>query len=197
MTHKRLITINRNEELIKKSTFVAISSHVETQKQAEIFIAEHSDLQATHNCWAYQIGQSYRFNDDGEPSGTAGKPILNAIQNANFDRTIALVIRYYGGIKLGAGGLARAYGGTAAKNLNCAEFKTHIPRQTIEVTLPFEYSQYIHQLQTNGSASILSQEFKLNGVCFSISCPSSEIKETLKQINNHSKGKSKVKFQQS
>ncbi len=80
-----------------------------------------SNTTATHNCWAYRIGQDYRFNDDGEPGGTAGRPILQAIEGQGVDRVVVVVTRWYGGIKLGAGGLARAYGGTAAECLRLAE----------------------------------------------------------------------------
>lgn len=73
-----------------------------------------------HHCWAYRIGQTYRFNDDGEPSSSAGKPILAAIDGQGFDRVVVVVTRWFGGIKLGVGGLIRAYGGTAAQCLQQA-----------------------------------------------------------------------------
>ena len=82
---------------------------------------EIGDPQATHNCWAYRIGQQYRFSDDGEPGGTAGRPILQAIEGQGFDQVVVVVTRWYGGIKLGAGGLARAYGGCAAECLRLAD----------------------------------------------------------------------------
>ena len=72
---------------------------------------------ATHHCWAYRIGPAYRFGDDGEPGGTAGAPILRAIEGQGVDRVMVVVVRFYGGVKLGTGGLARAYGGTAAECL--------------------------------------------------------------------------------
>ena len=72
------------------------------------FFAANSDPEATHNCWAYKIGQEYRFNDDGEPGGTAGRPILQAIEGQGMDRVAVLVVRWFGGVKLGAGGLVRA-----------------------------------------------------------------------------------------
>src|SRR3546814_18000784 len=75
---------------------------------------------ATHNCWAWRIGDDYRSNDDGEPAGTAGRPILAAIDGQGMDRVVVVVTRWFGGIKLGAGGLVRAYGGTAAECLRRA-----------------------------------------------------------------------------
>ncbi|NID14312.1 IMPACT family protein [Luteibacter yeojuensis] len=110
----------RHEEEIKKSRFVAQASPVDTPAAALAWLETAGDPAATHNCWAYRIGDAYRFNDDGEPGGTAGRPILAAIDGQGCDRVAVLVTRWYGGIKLGVGGLARAYGGSAAECLRLA-----------------------------------------------------------------------------
>src|SRR5688500_7406689 len=107
-------------EEIKKSRFLCQAAPVATPEAALEFLAQISDPQATHNCWAYRIGQHYRFSDDGEPVGTAGKPMLQAIDGQGFDQVVAVVTRWYGGIKLGAGGLMRAYGGVTAQCLRLA-----------------------------------------------------------------------------
>ena len=78
------------DEDIKKSRFAAYAAPVATVDQAMAFFAEHGDPTATHNCWAYRIGQQYRFNDDGEPSGTAGRPILHAIDGQDMDKVAVL-----------------------------------------------------------------------------------------------------------
>ena len=105
---------------IKHSRFITHAAAVETPEQALAFIARVSNRDATHNCWAYRIGAEYRSSDDGEPSGTAGRPILAAIEGQGYDQVVAVVTRWYGGIKLGAGGLVRAYGGAAAECLRVA-----------------------------------------------------------------------------
>jgi uncharacterized YigZ family protein len=110
----------RHEEDIRKSRFLAQAAPVGSTAEALAFVDAASDTTATHNCWAYRIGDAYRFNDDGEPGGTAGRPMLQAIDGQRCDRVIVVVTRWYGGIKLGAGGLARAYGGTAAECLRLA-----------------------------------------------------------------------------
>ncbi|UPG84201.1 IMPACT family protein [Luteibacter aegosomatis] len=110
----------RHEEDIRKSRFLAQASPVATPEEALAWFARVGDASATHNCWAYRIGDAYRFNDDGEPGGTAGRPILQAIDGQGCDRVAVVVTRWYGGIKLGAGGLARAYGGSAAECLRLA-----------------------------------------------------------------------------
>src|SRR4249919_855167 len=105
---------------VKKSRFLAQATAVETPTQALAWLAQISDPDATHNCWAYRVGSAYRFSDDGEPGGTAGRPILSAIEGQGIDRVIVVVTRWYGGINLGAGGLVRAYGGAAAECLRTA-----------------------------------------------------------------------------
>lgn len=110
----------RHEEDIRKSRFLAQAAPVGSTVEALAFVDAVSEATATHNCWAYRIGDAYRFNDDGEPGGTAGRPMLQAIDGQGCDRIVVVVTRWYGGIKLGAGGLARAYGGTAAECLRLA-----------------------------------------------------------------------------
>jgi uncharacterized YigZ family protein len=108
-------------EEIRKSRFLTLAAPVASAQAALAFFASVSDFTATHNCWAYRVGQTYRFNDDGEPGGTAGRPMLQAIDGQQCDRVAVLCIRWYGGINLGTGGLARAYGGGAAQCLRLAE----------------------------------------------------------------------------
>lgn len=109
------------EEEIKKSRFQAIAAVIENEQQVKNFLEMHKDLSTTHQCWAWKIGHQVRFNDDGEPSGTAGRPILATIEGNELTNVIVLVNRWYGGIKLGTGGLVRAYGGCAGQCLVLAE----------------------------------------------------------------------------
>ncbi|MCP4604373.1 MAG: YigZ family protein [Proteobacteria bacterium] len=120
-------------EEIKKSRFTAIAVHIKNTEDALKQRESISDPEATHNCWAYKAGDQYRFSDDGEPGGTAGRPILAAIDGCGLDHVLVVVIRFFGGIKLGAGGLARAYGGTASKCLAAAS-KVEIKKK-IEVII--------------------------------------------------------------
>ncbi|RDW17007.1 YigZ family protein [Oceanobacillus arenosus] len=108
-----------DEQMIRKSRFIGYVKRVETEEAAQDFIQEikkkHHD--ATHNCSAYIIGehdQIQKANDDGEPSGTAGVPILEVLKKQHLKDTAVVITRYFGGIKLGAGGLIRAYGGTTS-----------------------------------------------------------------------------------
>lgn len=125
----RYLSVNgehKSEKIIEKSRFITTSAHVEGEEQAKAFIsrvsAEYAD--ATHNCFAYicdDLGNFLRFSDAGEPQGTAGMPILEVIKNKRLYQTSVVVTRYFGGIKLGAGGLLRAYSGCAAENLDAAK----------------------------------------------------------------------------
>ena len=108
-------------EEIRKSRFLAQARAVANVAEAQAFISAVSDPGASHNCWAWKLGQQYRFSDDGEPGGTAGRPILAAIESQGFDQLAVVVTRWYGGIQLGTGGLARAYGGSTNKCLQQAE----------------------------------------------------------------------------
>ncbi|SHF89442.1 YigZ family protein [Ornithinibacillus halophilus] len=109
-----------DEIIIQKSRFIGYVRRVETEEEAQTFIQEikkkHHD--ATHNCSAYMIGENdqiQKANDDGEPSGTAGVPILEVLKKQNLKDTAVVVTRYFGGIKLGAGGLIRAYSSTTSQ----------------------------------------------------------------------------------
>lgn len=135
-----LYTLDRTERFeqdIRKSRFLAVACPVESEAEAKARLTELSDPAANHNCWALRIGQTYRFSDDGEPSGTAGKPILQAIDGQALDRTLVVVTRWFGGILLGSGGLIRAYGGTAALCLRAAARTEYVERVALTVSLGF------------------------------------------------------------
>ena len=119
-------------KIIEKSRFITTSRHVEGEEQAKAFVeeisAKYSD--ATHNCYAYicdKYGNFLRFSDNGEPQGTAGMPMLEVIKNKKLFETAVVVTRYFGGIKLGAGGLVRAYSGCVAENLDKAQKVEYVP----------------------------------------------------------------------
>ncbi|XP_021273847.1 uncharacterized protein LOC110408986 isoform X2 [Herrania umbratica] len=137
------------EKEIKKSKFIAIAGPISNEQSAHSFLNQVKDPRATHNCWAYKVGDQYRSNDDGEPSGTAGKPIHSAIVSSGLDRVMVVVVRYFGGIKLGTGGLVRAYGGVASECLRNAPtclVKSKVP---MGVEIPFDLLGVLyHQVQS-------------------------------------------------
>lgn len=109
----------QQEQIIKKSRFIVLGDYVDSEKSATIWLKNIKEkfYDARHIAYAYRVinnGQVFqKSSDDGEPSGTAGKPILNVIINDDLINVVIAVVRYFGGIKLGAGGLTRAYGGSA------------------------------------------------------------------------------------
>lgn len=158
-------------EEIKKSRFAAFAAPVARIDEAMAFFAQHSDPAATHNCWAYRIGQAYRFHDDGEPGGTAGRPILQAIEGQGLDRVAVLVVRWFGGVKLGAGGLVRAYGGCAAQCLRLGE---RIPIvETVSVTCHCAYGELplLKSRLSQAGAAIEREDFDSEGVTLRLCVP--------------------------
>ncbi len=129
---------NQLERFIKKSRFMAHVTPAHSVKAAMIWLDTARDAKASHNAWAYKIGNHYRFSDDGEPGGTAGRPILRAIEQQGLDGVMALVTRYFGGIKLGTGGLARAYGGVVAECLRTTKKRIVTPIARMTLRVPFE-----------------------------------------------------------
>ncbi|MCD0504842.1 IMPACT family protein [Bordetella petrii] len=159
------------QEEIKKSRFAACAAPVGSVAEAMAFLAAHSDPGATHNCWAYRIGQEYRYNDDGEPGGTAGRPILQAIEGQGLDRVAVLVLRWFGGIKLGAGGLVRAYGGCAAQ---CLRLGPRVPIiDTLRVNCRCGYAELplLKARASQAGASIEAETFDGEGAALTLAVP--------------------------
>jgi len=135
------------EEVIKNSQFITRLAFVDTAEKAKGFIKNLNQTypDATHHCWAYIVGNPQATtligcSDDGEPSGTAGKPMLNVLQHAdNIGDIVAVCTRFYGGTKLGTGGLTRAYGGGVKLALESLTVKQKIDYKNI--TMEIEYSQ--------------------------------------------------------
>ncbi|MNZ60087.1 IMPACT family member YigZ [compost metagenome] len=145
---ERYRTVRRQssaEIVIKKSRFIGYAKPVETEEEAVAFINEIKQLhkQATHNCSAYMVGERDQFqkaSDDGEPSGTAGKPILEVIKNKGLKNVAVVVTRYFGGIMLGAGGLVRAYTDGAVAGIEAAEEIVNVLHR--EVFVDVDYTWY-------------------------------------------------------
>ena len=136
------------EEDIKKSRFQAIVAPVENEQAVKDFLELHKDISTTHQCWAWKVGNTVRFNDDGEPSVTAGRPILAVIEGNDLTNVIVLVNRWYGGVKLGTGGLVRAYGGCAGQCLIQAEKIELIEKKIVRFKCLFnEWSIFQYELK--------------------------------------------------
>ncbi|AXK72288.1 YigZ family protein [Lysobacter sp. TY2-98] len=149
---------------VKHSRFVAQAAPVTSPDAALAFLAQVRDAAATHNCWAYRIGQGYRSSDDGEPAGTAGRPILAAIDGQRVDGVVVVVARWYGGIKLGAGGLVRAYGGCAAECLRLADKIERVETAVVRLRFGFGDTGAVHATLATVEVERLDERFDGDGV---------------------------------
>ncbi|WP_301098660.1 YigZ family protein [Otariodibacter sp.] len=154
------------EEEIKKSRFITYIRHTEGLEQAKAFWAEIKTLhsQARHHCWACVAGspddsQQYGFSDDGEPSGTAGKPMLNHLQGSGLGEISAVVVRYYGGILLGTGGLVKAYGNGVQQALQQVEKKRKVLRESYRLQCEYDQFHSLQNLFNEQDITIIEQEF--------------------------------------
>lgn len=177
------------QEDIRKSRFLALAAPIADAAAAQHFIAAHSVPDATHNCWAWKIGQQYRFIDDGEPGGTAGRPILAAIEGQDFDQVVVLVIRWYGGILLGTGGLVRAYGGCAAKCLQAGERQQVIARQAFRCHCSFAEHALVRQRLAEAQALIDEERYLADGVELLFQVSAERREQLQRQLADLSRGR--------
>ena len=175
-------------EEIRKSRFLALAAPVDSAEQALAFIERHRDPGASHNCWALRCGDQYRFSDDGEAGGTAGRPILAAIEGQDCDRVVVLVIRWYGGIQLGTGGLARAYGGGAAKCLQGGERIELIARVTARCHVPFAELTRVKARLADWQAVLEEERFDAQGAELRLALPAERLAQAARQLADLGRG---------
>ena len=188
-----LAAVHSARQEIKKSRFLATAGPVRSEGEAKAFIAAHSDPAATHNCWAWRVGQAYRFSDDGEPGGTAGKPILQALDGQMLDCVAVVVTRWFGGVLLGSGGLIRAYGGTAAACLRAADKLPLI--ETVDATISCVFADLAlveARLTGLSGARITARNYTATGGVFSISINRSELEATLAMVADITSGRAEI-----
>jgi len=138
---------------IKKSKFIACAGFANSRESAMALLdsVKQRYPDARHHCWAYVFGNpnspsSAAMADDGEPSGTAGKPILNVLQHKDIGDIMIIVTRYFGGIKLGASGLVRAYSAAAQQAIDALEVRQEIKLEPLSVDIDFKHEQFVRHL---------------------------------------------------
>jgi len=176
-------------EEIRKSRFVTFAAPIGSPAEAQAFIEQHSDLNASHNCWAWKLGDQYRSTDDGEPGGTAGRPILAAIEAQDCDQVVVLVIRWYGGIQLGTGGLARAYGGGANKCLQAAPKIELISRVPLGCACGFAELALVKLRVAECAGLVVEETFTANGVELRLAVGEAQIDALQLQLADLSRGR--------
>jgi putative IMPACT (imprinted ancient) family translation regulator len=139
---------------------------VDSPDAALAFLEEVRDPAAGHHCWAWRIGEEHRCSDDGEPGGSAGRPILAAIDGQGCDRVMVVVARWFGGTRLGVGGLVRAYGGVAAECLRGARRVPIVAEIELGIACAFADSGEVHAAMAAFAAEKLDERFEADGVRF-------------------------------
>lgn len=177
---------------VRHSRFLAHAVPVETPEAALAFVAEVGDPAATHNCWAYRIGALYRSSDDGEPAGTAGRPILAAIDGQGYDRVVAVVTRWYGGINLGAGGLVRAYGGCVAECLRTAPRRPLVELVECIVAYAFADTGAVHATAAALDADRLDEQFVPDGARLRLRLPVARLDMLRTQLRDATRDRASV-----
>ena len=175
------------EQTINKSRFIAAVSVCETEREVGAFLralaAQHQN--AHHLAYAFRIktvdGIIPRFSDAGEPSGTAGKPILQMLEGQQLIQVCVGVIRYYGGINLGAGGLARAYGSTAKQAIDAAGYTPYVEMQQISLTLSYKQIDELNRELTKLNGVILQKTFD-EAAHFVVKLPATQVQKLLQQF---------------
>ena len=177
------------EQVITKSHFVAMAVTCTSEQQVgaalRAFAAKHQG--AHHLAYAFRIkpelgqGVVQRFSDAGEPSGTAGMPILKLIEGRDLINVCVAVIRYYGGINLGTGGLARAYGGTAKLALDSAKMASFVAMQSVALTIDYKQMYLLNRALLNCNGSIVSKSFDAQ-IDLVVSLPVNEVKSFLNRF---------------
>ena len=172
----------------KKSKFIALAYPVSSVEETKTILDQirKDYYDARHVCWAYMIGaerEEFRSNDDGEPSGTAGKPILGQINSNQLSNILIAVVRYFGGIKLGTGGLIVAYRESAAAAIAESEIVERIVTKQIKFTFDYLQMNDVMKLIKENDCKILSQDFQLN--CYlHIEMPQAIYPSTLERLTN-------------
>ena len=179
-------SINKNVEkqtIIERSKFITklfkVFSENETKDLINKLKIEYKD--STHICYAYIIGNIKRFNDDGEPTGTAGMPILNVLENNNLNYVLAVVIRYFGGIKLGAGGLVRAYANSISECLKLTEIRDVTNGVKLEIIFNYNNVEQINYLLKD--VEITNKIFDKN-ITYEFNISNKKLIEIQEKLNN-------------
>ena len=187
----------KNEITVRKSRFIAYINPVTSKETANEYLKKLRETyrDATHHSYAYVIsgdsGETSRSNDDGEPAGTAGKPILNVLQGNNLSNVICVVVRYFGGTKLGVGGLPHAYADSAKSAVGKAEIVTRYLTGTVKLVFSYESTGPVERLFSTFDVAVTERQYgeKNTALC---SIRTSRLDEFLDQFRDVTSGKGEI-----
>ena len=185
-----IASVSISELIIKKSRFLGRVEPIRDRAEAQRVVAslwrEHPT--ATHVCWALMAGGQSAANDDGEPSGTAGRPMLEVLRHQKLEGVLATVVRYYGGINLGAGGLVRAYTDAIAQALKGATKVSIVPMQRVACALPYALEGILRNRITQLGLTVLSSEKGMD-LKIMIEGPENLIQSLMRDLNESAHGR--------
>lgn len=189
--YKSVKQCSEAEYTVNRSRFIGRCFPVESEEAALCLLGDirkkHWD--ATHNCFAYRIGENAaaRFSDDGEPGGTAGKPIMDVLTGRGLTNVLCVVTRYFGGILLGAGGLVRAYSKSAADAVTKAGMVSYLPGTILDI--PMDYSRYgALEGFIRASAEVRNVAFAQN-VVVTVAVEDTNLLKFMKEVTERSDGR--------
>lgn len=176
------------EHIIKKSRFIVQFSRIQNEEEAQLFIEQINKQhhKANHNVYAYVLGDNdaiQRYSDNGEPSGTAGVPMLEVLKQNELHDIVAVVTRYFGGVKLGAGGLIRAYAGTVAEGLQQAGMVERLTRLSVAMTVDYKNSDQLNYWLTQQGYVILDTQYHTS-VTYHVAVAASDIQNCQTTLTN-------------
>ncbi len=183
------------EETIKKSRFITYLAHTEGAEEARLFVRQIKELHpdARHHCWAWVAGapddsQQLGFSDDGEPSGTAGKPMLAQLMGSGLGEVTTVVVRYYGGIMLGTGGLVKAYGGGVRAGLSALIRQTKVPMQEFRLCCDYAQLSEIERMLELYRGQIIRSDYQAD-ITLTLALPYGQVDDFEKHLTDFSRGK--------
>ena len=187
---------HESEKIIERSRFLTYSAHGESEEEARAFVAEIRSKHslATHVCYAFisdKTGNLQRFSDDGEPQGTAGVPILEVLKSKKLFETAVAVVRYFGGIKLGAGGLVRAYSSSAAENLDGADIRLLEMCEEYPIIVDYTGIDSVQKYLSTHPCSLLSTDYG-EKVCFNIAVKKVEAEAFVGELVDYMQGRVEI-----
>jgi uncharacterized YigZ family protein len=189
---------HRVEEVIQKSRFITAGAHAPNPEAAKAFLASMREEfpDATHHCWAYAAGPpgsttSVGMSDDGEPHGTAGRPMLNTLLHGGVGEIVVVCVRYYGGTKLGTGGLTRAYSGGVKLLLESLPTVARIARIRLQILVDYDAVDGLKRLLEELEAIVESTEYG-ERVTYGVSLPTEHVRSLTEAVGGLTQGRGRV-----
>ena len=188
----------QNEIIIEKSRFICSVKRVDGEDDAKSFVTSIKEKypDATHNCYAYIADESgfyIKFSDDGEPQGTAGMPMLEVLKNKKLFCTAVVVTRYFGGVKLGAGGRVRAYADCVAKGVGKCGIVENIYANVISVDVSFSLYPKVQKYFYSITSNVVDTDYRADGITVTFEIPTDLLEKVKKDFADMSSGKAELK----